>query len=275
MNEKHKRRFKLRLLLIVIISLFALFLILAAISFPLQTVYYTVYTDEITEPVRIVQISDLHSDGYGENMSELINAIDAAKPDIIVLTGDIYNEDCDNANTRALLKSIGGRYPCYYAAGNHEFQTPSWSEYSAEAESYGVNVLAGENAKVCGITICGAAQSADRSLSWNESVLRCSESADGYSVLLYHFPEEIEKLRSYGCFDLILSGHAHGGQWRVPFLINGIFAPNEGLFPKYAGGRYDFEDSTMIVSRGLLRSRIIVPRIFNNPELVVIDICPE
>ncbi len=71
---------------------------------------------------------------------------------------------------------------------------------------------------------------------------------------------------------MVLSGHAHGGQWRIPFLLNGLYAPNQGLFPKYAGGRYDYENGTLIVSRGLARESTPMPRIFNRPELVIVDI---
>ena len=94
-------------------------------------------------------------------------------------------------------------------------------------------------------------------------------------MLLCHFPEDIDYYRSFGKFDLILSGHAHGGQWRLPFSQNGLFSPGEGLFPKYSGGRFDFDDCTMIVSRGLARIKTVIPRIFNNPELVVIDLLPR
>lgn len=279
MREKTKRKFRLSLPLKIIIGLIALYFLLGLLSFSLQTVNYTVYTDKVTERVRIAQISDLHACGYGENMKTLIDAVDAAKPDIVVFTGDIYDDVSDNTNTTSvLLKNLGGRYPCYYAAGNHELRTSQWTDFAAEAESYGVHVLEGENADVCGITICGAAQLVDRSIGWEESMTMCADALDGldkYAVLLYHFPENIDKYRSYGCFDLVLCGHAHGGQWRVPFLINGVFAPSEGLFPKYAGGEYDFDDCTMIVSRGLLRGWYPIARIFNNPELVVTDICPK
>jgi predicted MPP superfamily phosphohydrolase len=91
------------------------------------------------------------------------------------------------------------------------------------------------------------------------------------TVLLAHRPEYIDSYLDYD-FDLILSGHAHGGQWRIPLLINGLYAPNQGWFPKYAGGRYELGNSTFIVSRGLAKESVRVPRIFNPPELVVIDI---
>ena len=93
-------------------------------------------------------------------------------------------------------------------------------------------------------------------------------------VLLAHRPENIKCYLQYP-FDLIVSGHAHGGQWRIPGLLNGLYAPHQGLFPRYAGGRYDFDGATFLVSRGLARESTRVPRIFNRPELVIVDILPK
>ena len=83
--------------------------------------------------------------------------------------------------------------------------------------------------------------------------------------------ENMKRYQKYD-FDLVLSGHAHGGQWRIPGILNGLYVPNQGLFPKYAGGRYDYEGGTMIVSRGLARESTPIPRIFNRPEVVIVDV---
>ena len=91
------------------------------------------------------------------------------------------------------------------------------------------------------------------------------------SVLLSHRPELTELYRGSG-FDLVVSGHAHGGQVRVPLLLNGLYAPNQGFFPQYAGGLYDLDGTALAVSRGLSISRL--PRVFNPPEAVVIDLVP-
>ncbi len=92
-----------------------------------------------------------------------------------------------------------------------------------------------------------------------------------FRILLAHRPSYIENYLKYD-FDLVLCGHAHGGQWRIPFILNGVFAPDEGWLPKYAGGKYDFPNGQMIVSRGLARESTRVPRIFNRPELVIVDV---
>ena len=101
--------------------------------------------------------------------------------------------------------------------------------------------------------------------------VRLQAPKEHFTVLLSHRPELFENYVSRG-FDLVLCGHAHGGQWRIPGVLNGLYAPNQGLFPPYAGGKYEKANSTMIVSRGLARETTFVPRIFNPPELVVITI---
>ncbi|MGN0695636.1 MAG: metallophosphoesterase [Oscillospiraceae bacterium] len=259
-----------RILLKTAAALAGVFVILSAASFPMKTVYYTVHTDKISESVRVAQVSDLHSCWYGKDMENLINAIDETSPDMVVLTGDIYDDSVNNDNTRTFLKQIGRKYPCYYVTGNHEQWSGSWDSFADEAKSFGIHVLDGENTEVFGITLCGSG------VNYSQSIEICAEeaSSDEFNVLLAHYPEQIDYYRSFWKFDLILSGHAHGGQWRIPGIMNGLYAPNQGLFPEYAGGRYDFDDSVMIVSRGLSRTKEVIPRILNNPELVIIDIVP-
>lgn len=271
-RKPQSRRTLIKLLVLLLI----VFIILSIISFPLKTVTYEISTDKVTEPVRIAHISDLHGEYYGRDMKTLLEAVDAQSPDVIVLTGDIFDDINDNENTRIFLKAAVSKYPCYYISGNHEHRKSGWADFRKEAVDMGITVLEGQNADFMGITICGASSTGDGMLTFDESVEECAAQAgDGFNVLLAHYPEEIDFYRSFGKFDLILSGHAHGGQWRVPFLINGMFAPDQGIFPEYAGGMYEFDEDCMIVSRGLARTRNIIPRIFNNPELVIIDIIPE
>ncbi|MGN1100597.1 MAG: metallophosphoesterase [Huintestinicola sp.] len=256
--------------------LLIVFILLSILSFPLRTVTYEIFTDKITEPVRIAQVSDLHSDYYGRDMKTLLEAVDKQSPDMIALTGDIFDDVRDNENTRIFLKAAVGKYPCYYVSGNHEHRKGGWGDFRKEAADMGITVLEGENVSFMGITVCGASSTGDGSLTFDESVEKCArEAGTGFNVLLAHYPEKIGYYRSFGKYDLVLSGHAHGGQWRVPYLINGIFAPDQGIFPEYAGGMYESDEGCMIVSRGLARTRNIIPRIFNNPELVIIDIIPE
>ncbi|MGN1415769.1 MAG: metallophosphoesterase, partial [Oscillospiraceae bacterium] len=221
-QKKNKRTF-----LKAAAVLAGVFVILSAASFPLKTVYYTVHTDKLSESVRIAQVSDLHSCYYGKDMKNLIEAIDETSPDMVVLTGDIYDNTVNNDNTRSLLKQIGRKYPCYYITGNHEQWSGSWDSFAREAESFGIHVLDGENTDIDGITLCGSGP------NHSASIEKCAAEAapDKFNVLLAHYPEQIDFYRSFGKFDLILSGHAHGGQWRIPGILNGLYAPDQGLFP--------------------------------------------
>ena len=101
--------------------------------------------------------------------------------------------------------------------------------------------------------------------------LKAQAQEANFTILLTHRPELFERYVARG-FDLVLCGHAHGGQWRIPGVLNGLLAPNQGLFPPYAGGRYERGNTTMIVSRGLAKETTFVPRILNPPELVVVTI---
>lgn len=245
----------------------------------LTVVPYTVHSQKITAPVRIVVISDLHSCRYGEGQEELVEAIRSAGPDLIVYTGDIADDVLALNGTVELLTRLDGAYPAYYAAGNHEFRRNDVEEIKDLFRRYHVTVLSGEEAELTvngqTLTICGIDDpwSGRTARSQLEKIrIRGKEETGGYRILLAHRPEQIDTYLEYN-FDLILSGHAHGGQWRIPGLINGVYAPDQGIFPKYAGGRYDHGDTVHIVSRGLEKDKVKVPRIFNPPELVVIDIC--
>ncbi|MDO4300373.1 MAG: metallophosphoesterase [Clostridia bacterium] len=247
----------------------------------LKTRTYTLKTSKVTENVRLLIITDLHSTQYGENQSELIEAIDKVNPDVLLLGGDIYDDVRSNDNSRILIKDIVGKYPCYYVSGNHEYWSYEIEQIKSEIRDMGVTVLEGEgesiNVNNQSILLCGvddpdcSKTEYGESKDWYKELSDCNNmvNENQYSILLSHRPERAEDYKNCS-FDLILSGHAHGGQFRLPFVINGLYAPHQGFFPKYAGGEYDLGNSKMIVSRGLMIT--YVPRIFNPPEIVVIDI---
>lgn len=234
---------------------------------------YELDSDKITEPVDIMLISDLHGCWYGENQQELIEAIDGENPDLIALAGDIFDDENPNEGTVVLLSQISAKYPCYYVVGNHEVYTGETDKLKALAAEAGVTVLSGETAYIDvngqRISISGVDDPNMGQVEWEYQLKLTDTRRDGFSLLISHRPEAVEEYNKYG-FDLILSGHAHGGQWRIPGILNGLVAPNQGLFPKYAGGEYQLQNGTMIVSRGLERNWI--PRYFNPPELVVIRV---
>lgn len=239
---------------------------------------YTVKTDKLDGALRIVLITDLHSVYYGKGQNKLIAGIDRQRPDIVLLAGDIADDGNPHDGTIDLLKGIAGKYPCYYVSGNHEFWSGEIDNIKEMFRSCGVRVLEGENETVeingQDVNICGIDDPEIGEEAFAAQIGGALKTADNgkYTILLAHRPERIEQYLEYGC-DLILSGHTHGGQWRIPLILNGLVAPDQGFFPKYGGGRYELGDTVMIVSRGLQKN--ILPRVFNPPELVVIDILPE
>ena len=124
---------------------------------------------------------------------------------------------------------------------------------------------------IYGFDDISAYENLSHQLSHMEQSIENFHFENSFNILLIHRPEEIEHYAEMG-FDLVLCGHAHGGQWRIPGILNGFYTPDQGLFPEYAGGIYKVGETTMIVSRGLAKESNIVPRIFNRPELVIIDI---
>jgi hypothetical protein len=272
---------------------FALFAILAvwACYGGLTVRHYTVETEKLSpgESVRIVVVADLHSRIWGEDQQPLFDMISAQQPDIIALAGDIVDDGEPIAGAQLFIEGVAGIAPTYYISGNHEFWSGDYDGIKAMIEGYGITVLSNEsmNIPVNGVRICLCGvddpyvfrYTKDPELRkiGNEKALLRQRFSDldsaVYTVLLAHRPEYIESYLKYD-FDLILSGHTHGGQVRIPLLLNGLLAPAQGWFPKYAGGRYDFNGRTMIVSRGAGAGNDL-PRIFNPPETVVVDITGE
>ncbi len=247
----------------------------------MKTVFYTISTEKVSAPLRIALITALHSCRYGDGQKNLINAVNEQKPDVVLYSGDILDDDISYENGIIVLEKLAKEYPSYYVSGNHEFWSGDIKNIKETIENLGVTVLEGESeiftANDVSINISGVDDPTYLSdLKFDEQLETASEESDKelFTVLMSHRPELFETYLKHD-FDLILSGHAHGGQWRIPGILNGLLAPNQGLFPDYAGGRYDSDGKTMIVSRGLARETTFVPRVFNRPELVICDIVPN
>lgn len=238
---------------------------------------YQFDAEEITDSVRIVLITDLHSCWYGKNQQNLLNAVDEQKPDLIALSGDIFDERLTSEHSNTVIADITEKYPCYYVTGNHEYYCPTdrFEEDMQFLEDHGVHILSGEMEVIeihqQKINLCGVDDADRGQIDQQLKTVDALAQNGNYSILLSHRPELFPEYQHFD-FDLILCGHAHGGQWRIPFLLNGLYAPDQGIFPKYAGGEYQSEYSAMIVSRGLARESTGIPRFYNRPELVVIDL---
>jgi predicted MPP superfamily phosphohydrolase len=216
-------------------------------------------------------------------MSELLEAVRAQNPDVVLFGGDMFDSrrmPDDNAVT--LMKALGSEFLCYFVSGNHEVRHGKLDYYKEIAASCGVKVLDGTHTKMAVSAISGTPDiyGFDDTIAYDdfseqrahiEQIAGNFHFENSFNVLLIHRPEHFEHYAELG-FDLVLCGHAHGGQWRIPGILNGLYCPGEGIFPKYAGGLYEKDGTAMIVSRGLAKESNPVPRIFNRPELVIIDI---
>ena len=254
-----------------------------AVSEQIKVVPYVIETDKVKKPIRLLHVSDLHASRYGKDQAKLIALTDEIAPDAILMTGDIADNRIPNDTTFSYTRYVGERYPCFYVSGNHEFYTKQIDEIKAIFADHGLAILEGSSAtlSVQGeiLTICGVDDPYGfpdkQHRFWEEQLsdANAAVTAGRFAILLTHRPEIVDYYAETD-FDLILAGHAHGGQAILPGLINGIYAPHQGFFPQYAGGRYELKsDQTMIVSRGL--SKYVKPRIFNRPELVVITLVPK
>ncbi len=257
--------------------------ILALLAFDvrLKIVTYTIETEKVDSPIRICLVTDLHGCYYGKEQKTLINAINKRNPDVILLGGDIFDDVHPWKHSEIFLAGIT-HYPSYYVTGNHEFWSQDVSTILEIIESYGVETIdgthllleiKGEFINISGVSDPDGVRYEKNYLSTFEQLDTLEEeiNEEFYSILLSHRPELVDTYLEYS-YDLALAGHAHGGQWRIPFVLNGVYSPNQGIFPDYAGGFYHLDTMNLIVSRGLSRENTLVPRIFNRPELVFIDI---
>lgn len=273
-------------LILTIISVIAIVLVIWTVwgNVTVGVTRYTVASNRLPasfDHYKIAVVSDLHNAEFGENNSRLAEMIEKEKPDIIAITGDLVDSSrTDIEIAEKLVQKLVEIAPCYYVTGNHEaWIGEQYQELEKKLLNEGVVILHDRSEQLTKnnetIQLAGLDDPdfTDRDSSIQESMLETKLSnmdmTDDYCVLLSHRPETFEAYVSEN-IDLALSGHAHGGQFRLPF-IGGLIAPNQGLFPKYDAGEYSENNTTMIVSRGIGNS--IIPIRFNNrPEIVIVEL---
>ncbi|MGH0429685.1 metallophosphoesterase [Bacillus hominis] len=231
---------------------------------------------------RILQLSDLHNKKFGENQDILIEKVKNLNPDIIVITGDLIDSKSYDAEiSLQVIRELVTGYPVYFVTGNHEQWSGKYNSLEKELKKQHVTVLRNEHASIQKegqeIYLLGiddpdfTNEKRDEGSIIKAEIEKAKDKVqpDGYKILLSHRPEFLEEYADEK-IDLVLSGHAHGGQVRLPFL-GGLVAPNQGILPKYTAGLYEKQNTSMIVSRGLGNS-IIPQRVFNRPEIVVVQL---
>lgn len=230
---------------------------------------------------RIAQISDLHNTRFGKDNRHLLAALRQAAPDIIVITGDFVDSyHTDLAVSIAFAAEAAKIAPVYYVTGNHESRIGAYGELKKGLEAAGVTVLQNEKQRIVRngayITLAGVEdpsfKAGDSRAVMQSALENLTAEEDGYTVLLSHRPELFDLYGEAG-LDLVLAGHAHGGQFRIPF-VGGVIAPGQGIFPQYDSGLYRAGDTCMIVSRGLGNS-ILPLRVNNRPEIILVELMRE
>ena len=270
------------ILVMLLISIMVSWVIWGNLS--VETTKLTVTAKDLPEAFdkfSIAHISDLHNAEYGKNNEKLIDILEAESPNIIAITGDLIDSNHTNLEVALSFAQQAVKIaPCYFVTGNHEAWIGSqYEELKTSLENAGVTVLQDEAIELNYGDVCiqliglNDPDFSERDRLLSESILEAKLSqvniSDGFTILLSHRPEYFNVYQNKN-IDLVLSGHAHGGQFRLP-LGGGVIAPGQGLFPKYDAGAYTENGTTMIVSRGVGNS-IIPVRINNPPEIVIIEL---
>ena len=262
---------------LIVILLLVLWFYFIACSMRLQVTVYKIKSDKVENPVRIVLVTDTHSSYYKEGQHELLDLIDKQNPDVVLLSGDIIDDWLPRERGYKIVEGIAKKHKTYYVSGNHEAWTGDIDEIKERIRQYGVKILEGEedtiNLNGNDVKIIGI-DDPDAGKRRYKAELKTLQNTDDTNLTLFmaHRPERYDDYNTVP-HDIVFCGHAHGGQWRIPIIGQGIFAPDQGIFPKYTAGVHKFERGVMVISRGLsLESPPNIPRIFNRPELVVVDV---
>lgn len=247
---------------------------------------YTVHSDKINESVKVVHLSDMHSKPF----KKVVKITDKLQPDLIMITGDYINDHCRNKKKMLELgRNLVKIAPVFYITGNHERRLENFNDLMLQLSAIGFTVLLDEiseiNVKDNLITVLGLDENQASFENYKERkngtfVYKDMKPYfdefslhDGFKFVLSHFPENFENVKELNYsqydFDIQLSGHAHGGQFILPF-VGPVFSPGQGLFPKYARGSVG-ERPKLIISRGIGNSEFPL-RLFNHPEINVITL---
>ncbi len=278
-KRRQCRRRMLRVFGVILILIAALIAWAAIDSRNIDVTRFTVSgAPEAFSGFKIAQISDLHNAEFGTDNQKLIDILKSEAPDAIVITGDLI--DARRTNTE-IAESFARRCmeiaDCYYVPGNHEARLgDTYDAFESALIADGVNVLRNGSVRIrkemdaihiIGVDDPAFAKASDAITNLDAALEALS--SDDFTILLAHRPELIDEYSKWG-IDLVLSGHAHGGQIRLPG-IGGLYAPGQGFFPRYTSGNYMVGDTEMIVSRGIGNSAFPL-RVNDRPEVVIVTL---
>ena len=286
-QKKQKRRHpRLRALLIFVLILSAAAVVTVGVNLIINknftVTFYQIRSDKVSENIRVVELSDLHNKEYGKDNAELIKKIKELKPDLIVYAGDMMNyKNSDYSVLFKLSDELTKIAPVYACYGNNELDQYLFVDksFTEKLVSHGVTLLSNEAADVTVggttlqlVAVSDGVDQFDVETNNAKKFLEALEPTENCRICLTHYPELFKsKLLNRG-IDIAFTGHAHGGLIRIPY-VGGLYSTGEGFLPDLTSGVIEAEDGAQVViSRGLGDSGFI-PRINNQPELVVVDIC--
>lgn len=252
----------------------------AGLDNKLRLTQYVIKSDKVSKQINLAFLSDIHSMRYKDGGKKLFKIIDCAKPDCVILGGDIfdkYSNDSMINSTYELVRNLVLKYgECYFVTGNHEFESGKVNEIKSCLESLDVKVL-GEKSYISSqnILIGGTdyvALGEDEVLLQKQGLIELSKEKGLFTVLARHVPMHTDGDEN---FDLILSGHNHGGLWRLPNTPFGVAGGGGKFFPRFVHGKYTSDGTAMIVGSGITTVTKILPRLYNPPEVVSVSIIPE
>lgn len=229
---------------------------------------YEIETDKVLDGgLKIVHLSDLHGKKFGKGSKILIDKVAALSPDLIAVTGDIIHKyrPRDIQTAVETVEKLARIAPVYFVSGNHEMRSTRYRGLKKRLVEAGATVLDNEGVTFKGTHIFGVNCAHIKNGGFYKDI-----NKDGFNILLAHLPQYIDRYAMAG-YDLTLCGHAHGGQWRIPFTHIGIYSPGQGLFPKYTSGVHSCGNMRQVISRGLGNSQCPL-RLFNRPEIVVVTV---
>jgi len=285
-SKLYRKHFKGRLLRILCVLLAVIMIAVLCVNIVqnkhFTVTFYQIRSDKVSDNIRIIELADLHNKEFGENNIELIEKIESLHPDLIVYAGDMMNyEDSDYSvlfNLSDELSKIAPIYACY---GNNELDQYLFcdKEFTKKLEEHGVELLSNEKttvtvgrSKLQFVAVSEGLKQYDVETNNGKKLIEKLRPTDACRICLTHYPELFKEKLIGKNIDIALTGHAHGGLIRIP-KIGGLYSTGEGFFPTFTSGVNALEDGTqLVVSRGLGSSSVI-PRINNQPELVVVDIC--
>ena len=245
---------------------------------------YTLTSPKVQKPVNIVFLSDIHSMKFKDGGKNLFETIDSAKPDCVLLGGDVfhkYGEQEDFERGFELMKNLALKYRnCCFVTGNHELESGKAEEILSRTKGSGIQLLGdesyifstddGQQYLVGGTDYSGFGE--EEVLLQKENFVKRAAETGLFSVLVRHIPMQVETDKN---IDLILSGHNHGGLWRFPKTKFGAAGGGGKLFPKFTHGKYNFNNTCLIVGSGVTTETYYIPRIYNPPEVVLVSVVPQ